>query len=64
MEIPIKIEVDSDDPTVCGKGCPFLRGDECLLFKESLYETMLEDGFEWNEDGATTDRCNHCLGIA
>ena len=34
----VMIEVDDDDPTLCGGDCDFNEGDECGVYGESLVD--------------------------
>ena len=64
MNIPVKIIVEDDDHESCGRNCPFLSFNECLLFRTELEETRLKAGFVWQDGVAPTMwRCDRCTSM-
>ena len=64
MKVPVYINVDDDNKMRCGRLCPFLEFDECLLFSATLKCVKLEDGYEWQDKNfLQTERCTECLQL-
>lgn len=60
MVLSIKISVEDKD--TCGQDCPFLNGDECLLFHQHLDKTILPSNHVWqDETKPTRQRDYRCL---
>jgi len=60
MRIPVTIDINDGDHSVCGEECPFLNGSDCVLFEQTLNYTRLAPGYEWNDTPPTKDRCYPC----
>jgi hypothetical protein len=61
MKLQIFVEIDDNEEETCGRNCPFLEDDTCLLFNRYLEETVLPKGYSWQDDTEPTrQRCHRC----
>ena len=57
MQYTIKITLE--DSNTCGRDCPFLEEDTCLLFHSDLNDTVLPANFQWQDGQIPTKQRHH-----